>query len=745
MQHDESERQLAEEVLVLRQRVAELEIQAQKSQVQSQSASDMPNQSDRPNNLECAAHERGKAALEETAKQLETNLAQLEAIVSSMTEGLTISDPRGNVVSMNPAALRIHKYHSVEEVRRHLEEFPDTFELSHLDGRKMLLSEWPLARALRGETFTNYEVCVRRADIDTAWICNYGGTPVRDRTGQIILALVTLRDVTQQKQTETALRESEERVQLATTAADIGMWFWNVAAGELIWTERCKAIFGLALDTEISYELFLSCLHPDDRDSTDAVVRRVLEEKIEYDIEYRTIWPDGSTHWIAAKGRGFDDADGKVVRMMGVAMDITKRKRVEAELAQLLVREQEAHMKAEAANRIKDEFLAVLSHELRTPLNPILGWIKLLRTRQLDQAKTDAALETIERNAKLQAQLVEDLLDVSRILQGKIGLRICPVNLVSTLTLAIETVQLAALAKSIQITTIFDSNVGSNVAQVLGDPTRLQQVVWNLLSNAVKFTPAGGRVEVRLSVVNELKTLDGKHISPSDNYAQIQVSDTGRGINPDFLPYVFEYFRQENSTTTRVFGGLGLGLAIVRHLVELHGGTVQAWSPGEGQGATFTVRLPLQDSQEEVRGDNSFPSLLPASFSPLEGIRVLVVDDNIDTLEFLTFLLEQEGAEVRSTASALEALDVFAQWQPDLLLSDIGMPDKDGYMLIRQIRAMSERGGQLPALALTAYAGEADRQQVLKAGFQKHLTKPVEPSKLTAAIISLVRRDLLQK
>ena len=252
MQHEESERQLAEEVLVLRQRVAELE----RLQAQSQRVLDMPHQSDRPNDLESAAHERGKAALEETAKQLETNLAQLEAIVTSMTEGLIISDPIGNVVSMNPAALRIHHYHSVEEVRRHLEEFPDTLELSHLDGRKMLLSEWPLARALRGETFTNYEVCVRRVDIGTVWIGDYSGTPVRDRTGQIILALVTLRDVTQQKQTEMALRESEERVQLATSAADIGMWFWNISADQLIWTERCKTIFGLAPDTEISYELF---------------------------------------------------------------------------------------------------------------------------------------------------------------------------------------------------------------------------------------------------------------------------------------------------------------------------------------------------------------------------------------------------------------------------------------------------------------------------------------------------------
>lgn len=394
-----------------------------------------------------------------------------------------------------------------------------------------------------------------------------------------------------------------------------------------------------------------------------------------------------------------------------------ERQQVEAERTQLLFSEQEARQQAEAANRVKDEFLAVLSHELRSPLNPILGWSKLLQSHEFDEAKTTYALETIERNAKLQSQLIEDLLDVSRILSGKLSLNISPVSIASIVEAALETVRLAAEAKSIQFQTKFASNVG----QVLGDPNRLQQVVWNLLSNAVKFTSSGGKVEIWLECVGSL--------------AQLQVSDTGKGIDPDFLPYVFDYFRQENSATTRKFGGLGLGLAIVRHLVELHGGTVQASSPGEDLGATFTVTLPLMPVVPQMISaaqalDNS---------SNLEGIRILVVDDDVDTLEFLTFLLEEYGAQVRSVASALEALEVFAQWQPDLLLSDIGMPEVDGYMLIRQIRAMpSKQGGQLPAIALSAYAGETDHQQILKAGFQRHVTKPVDPDELATLIAQLV-------
>ncbi|MBD2353347.1 response regulator [Tolypothrix sp. FACHB-123] len=387
-------------------------------------------------------------------------------------------------------------------------------------------------------------------------------------------------------------------------------------------------------------------------------------------------------------------------------------------------RSQEA---AEAANRIKDEFLAIVSHELRSPLNPILGWAKLLRKRTLNEAATERAVETIERNAELQAQLIDDLLDISRILRGKLGLNLETVNLAKTIEAALDTVRLAAEAKSIQIRLNLDRQIG----QVKGDSSRLQQIIWNLLSNAIKFTPSGGEVEIKLQQIN--------------SQIEIQVRDTGKGISPDFLPHVFEYFRQADSTITRRSGGLGLGLAIVRQLVELHGGRVWAESPGEEKGATFTVSLPAVSktlklsTRDSDLSENSYTLSVP--YAPLEGIRVLIVDDDVDTREFLAFLLEQHGAIVTSAASAEEAITAIAQSTPDLLLSDLGMPEVDGYALIRKIRSMpSDRGGEIPAIALTAYAAETTQQQVYAAGFQLHIAKPADPSKLVTAIAALVKR-----
>ncbi|MEH2084259.1 MAG: PAS domain S-box protein [Nostoc sp.] len=390
--------------------------------------------------------------------------------------------------------------------------------------------------------------------------------------------------------------------------------------------------------------------------------------------------------------------------------------------AQLYEAEKIARAEAETANRIKDEFLAVLSHELRTPLNPILGWAKLLRTRKFNEATRIQALETIERNAKLQTQLIGDLLDVSRILQGKVRLNLHAVDLKIAIAAALETVRLAAEAKSIQIQTVLNNDIG----KVLGDSDRLQQVMWNLLSNAVKFTPTDGLVEVRLEQVG----LD----------AQIQVIDTGKGINPEFLPYVFDYFRQADAKTTRVFGGLGLGLAIVRHLVELHGGTVQAESLGEEQGATFTVKLPLlKNSELRVSSSEASQPELNTEETLLAGVEILLVDDQADVREFFSFALEQYGATVTAVESADEALQTLVQSKPDILLSDIGMPLMDGYMLLGEVRKLPpEQGGQIPAIALTAYAGEINYNQAMAAGFQKHLPKPVDPVDLAAAIVSLI-------
>ncbi|MBD2196556.1 MULTISPECIES: MASE1 domain-containing protein [Calothrix] len=397
--------------------------------------------------------------------------------------------------------------------------------------------------------------------------------------------------------------------------------------------------------------------------------------------------------------------------------NITRRKQAEVEREQLLTREQAARAEAEKANRLKDEFLAVLSHELRTPLNPILGWVSLIKMYKYEGEKLFRGLEIIERNAKLQIQLIEDLLDVSRIQQGKMVLNIQPVNLAKTITTALETMHLALEAKNIQIKTSLDSHIGL----VAGDIARLQQIFWNLLSNAVKFTPSGGQIEVRLEQV--------------DSHAVIQVKDNGKGISLDFLPHVFEYFRQADGTITREFGGLGLGLAIVRHLTELHGGTVQVESQGEGTGATFTVNLPLMPKQSQISANERTLN----NHENLAGLRILVVDDDRDTGEFITIMLENLGASVTAVTSAGEALEIIAKSRPDLLLSDISMPGIDGYMLIRLIRAMPpEQGGKIPAIALTAFAGEMNQKQAIAAGFQMHLSKPVELEKLLTATTKIL-------
>ncbi|MBE9007300.1 response regulator [Fortiea sp. LEGE XX443] len=437
-------------------------------------------------------------------------------------------------------------------------------------------------------------------------------------------------------------------------------------------------------------------------------------QPIRADIEYNTANGLHSYEYILSP---LYSRDQTIAGVITISRDISGRKQAEVEREKLLVREQAAREAAETANRIKDEFLAVLSHELRTPLNPILGWVTLLRSRQLDEEKKAIALETIERNAKLQTQLIGDLLEISRILQGKLTLNISQVDLAVTIASAKETVRLAAEAKSIQIHT----EIAPEVQPFLGDPNRLQQVVWNLLANAVKFTPIGGEVKIKLESTN--------------TYAQIQVSDTGKGITPEFLPYVFETFRQADSATTRKFGGLGLGLAIVRHVVEMHGGTVHADSLGENQGATFTVKLPIITTVPQI---NQNKTLSKKSLN-LRGVRVLVIEDEQDTRELLVFIIQQYGAEVTATPSAIEALKVFPQSQPDIIVCDIAMPEMDGYTFIRQVRTWTqEQGGQIPAIALTAYAGESNRKQALAAGFQRHLSKPVDPEELVEAIASLI-------
>ncbi|NJR41002.1 MAG: PAS domain-containing protein [Leptolyngbyaceae cyanobacterium CSU_1_4] len=467
--------------------------------------------------------------------------------------------------------------------------------------------------------------------------------------------------------------------------------------------------------TEMTSGFWTEFVHPDDIQTSVAEATSVFSDKETHTFENRYRHKDGSYRWLLWNARSYPEEQV----IYGAAVDITEHKQAEAEREQLLEREQSARQAAETANRIKDQFLAVLSHELRTPLNPILGWTKLLKKGLLNSKKADEALATIERNAHLQAQLIEDLLDISRILQGKLALNINSVDLRYVVSMAQETVRLAADAKRIELQTTIEPGVG----KVAGDVTRLQQVLWNLLSNAIKFTPQGGRVEIRLAQV--------------DNQVQIQVQDTGKGISAEFLPLVFDYFRQADGATTRQFGGLGLGLAIVRQIVELHGGTVEADSLGEGQGATFGVRLPVGATNPAA-----CPAFVPIAASGLRGMEILVVDDEVDSRTLAAYVLEDAGATVMSVESAIEALKLFSQRKFDLLVSDIGMPEMDGYLLIRQLRLLSfEQNAQIPAIALTAYATETDQHHILQAGFQSHVTKPLDPVQLVTIAASLVEKQ----
>jgi len=655
--------------------------------------------------------------LAEVALQEQTKL--LQVIIDSIGDGLILANQQGEFVLFNRAAVAIFGQLSNEKSHQ---EWSSTYGL-FLSDQKTLFpdAELPLARAIKGEYVNDVEVFVRREDAENRWV-SVSGYPVVDTSSEITGGVIVCRDITERKQAEAALKESEERFRNMANNSPFMVWVTDSTSYCTFLSDSWYQFTGQTEETGLGFG-WINALHPEDREQAKNVFLTANECQEPYRVEFRVGRKDGGYSWaIDAAAPRFSES-GQFEGFIGSVIDITERKQMETERDLVLQLEQTARAEAERANRIKDEFLAVLSHELRSPLNPILGWSQLLIGGKLSAAKTAKAYETIERNARLQSQLIEDLLDVSRILQGKLRLTVASVNLATIILSALETVQLAAEAKQIQIETILNPHVG----QVVGDTSRLQQIVWNLLSNAVKFTPEGGRVEVELTQI--------------EHKVEIKVTDTGKGIVPDFLPYVFEHFRQEDGATTRKFGGLGLGLAIVRQLVELHGGTVFAESNGEGQGATFTVRLPLlNDDSRRQEEEERHSAVSPALSSlPLAGLRILVVDDEPDSRDFVVFVLEEAGAEVISLSSAAEALLSIEQTTPDLLVSDIGMPEMDGYMLINHIRTqLAPEYRQLLAIALTAYAGEGNERQVLAAGFQKHLTKPINPTELVATVVRSV-------
>ena len=529
---------------------------------------------------------------------------------------------------------------------------------------------------------------------------------------------ILFKDISDRKQTEKALRQSEERYRCLAELIPQLVWTANAEGALLDVNQRWSDFTGLTLE-QVHTNGWEQVVHSEDLPALFQQWMEAIQQGSSYQAEGRMRRADGVYRWHLHQAIGQKNEQGKIIKWFGTATDIEAQKQLEVERDCLLQLEQTAREAAERANRIKDEFLAILSHELRSPLNPILGWTKLLQTRKFDENKTAEALATIERNAKLQCQLIDDLLDVAKILRGKLSMDTTPVNLVFVIESAIDTVRTAAVSKSILLHPVLP-----NIGQVAGDSTRLQQIVWNLLSNAIKFTPNGGRVDIRIERVKDS--------------AHIIVSDTGKGINPAFLPYIFESFRQEDVSITRKYGGLGLGLAIVRHLVEAHGGTISADSPGEGYGATFTVRLPLLNLAPESNQTNKLFEQEP----DLTGIRVLTVDDDLDARELLIVILTEYGAEVMTVSSAAEVFTALESFQPDILISDIGMPEIDGYTLLQLVRTLSpEKGGQIPAIALTAYAGEVDQQRALTVGFQQHITKPIEPNQLAQAVVMLMRAN----
>jgi PAS domain S-box-containing protein len=549
-------------------------------------------------------------------------------------------------------------------------------------------------------------------------------TAVRDEHGTLIGFTKVLRDFTERKRSEEALRLSEERLQLATNATRLGTWDYNPATGLFALDPRCRELFGFELaqadEDAVDLDRLLERVQPAYRDMMRAAVARALSPGDgPYDVEVPRA--GDAPCWIRVTGRAYFN-DRRAVRFVGTAQDVTQRRQAELARDALFELERAARTEAERANRLKDDFLGTLSHELRTPLNAILGYTRLLRSGYIDAERRDHALQVIERNAQAQTRLIEDILDISRMMRGVLRLETQSIDLRAVVNEAIDVTVPAIVAKQLQLTW----EPPPTPMTVLGDADRLRQVVTNLLGNATKFTPPTGAIAIGLDQMNEDVVL--------------VVRDSGIGIPADFLPSVFERFRQADARPSRGHGGLGIGLSIVRHLVELHGGTVQVASAGPMAGATFTVRLPalvtaaaIAPPTRAAAGDA--PLAEPKDTVRLDGMRILVVDDNPEAVELMRHLLEHRGAQVTVATSAERVLQDLALIRPHLLISDVGMPEVDGLELIRRVR---ERRVSLPAIAVTAYARREDVERALEAGYQAHVSKPIDWPMLFERIVALV-------
>ena len=528
--------------------------------------------------------------------------------------------------------------------------------------------------------------------------------------------------ITDRKDRAEYYKKETEELLFAAENADIGLWFWDLKNDKIYSTPKCNEMFEVPPYDKLTYSRFIKVIHPDDRQRLVESLEKAHLHGTRYSEEYRVVYSDGSVEWIAAEGKSFLDSDGKPEKMTSVVRKITEEKLEAEELSLVYDRERRARDEAVEANRSKDLFLAFVSHELRSPLNAILGWAKILLTKNVDDETRRNALETIERSAKVQTKLINDLVDSARVASGKIRLELRPTNLYEVIKVSFNSQKPIAEASNLNYTFAADKDD----INVFGDAGRLQQVFSNLISNAIKFTPGGGNVGVVIRTGNDV--------------AVVTVEDTGRGISQNSLPNIFRQFSQADNSDTR--GGLGLGLSIVNTLVSKHGGTVIAHSDGQGLGSRFTVTLPISAAS---RAQAAPAEISPAKDRPLEGLKIVLVEDDPDSREVLQLFLEQNGADVQSTDSAQTAINLLAgssEGPPDLLISDLAMPNEDGYTLIGRVRDLpKEKGGSIPALALSAFASVESKQRAVEAGFQRYSTKPFEPDNLIPDILELVGRN----
>ena len=703
----------------------------------------------------------------------------LSQLLDAGVEGILAFDPDYRYIAWNKGMERISGLKSEEVLGK------SAFDLFPFI--KETCEDKCLLAALAGESVTSENRPYAVPETGRAGFFKAYYSPLLDQQNQIVGGIAVVHDITERKQVEEEAQEAHQRLTFHVENSPLAVIEWDSDFRVSRWSASAERLYGWKADEVLGKHV--SEWHFVFDEDVDAVAQVTNRQRVGVELHgiqrNRNYTKDGAVLYCEWYNSVLHDESGKLVSVLSLVLDVTDRKLAEEERTALLARERDLRKRAEEADRLKDEFLATLSHELRTPLTSILGWATLIRNGEVDRVENlDRALEIIERNARSQARLIDDLLDVSRIITGNLQLEVRPLNLAPIVEVATDALRPAADAKGIQIGIDLDSTR----CLVRGDANRLRQVIWNLLMNGIKFTPRGGRVSLRLECITTDSTCVPSPLpvpplpsSPYISYVRLTVSDTGDGITTEFLPYVFHRFRQEEGSISRKAGGLGLGLAVVRHLVELHGGSVSAESGGPGKGSIFTVDLPLADDRrysdfpdsydtqtsferrstdrDQIGGEvirSAIRSEPPKAASvagsqPLAGVRVLLVEDDDDSRHLLSLILNRYGAEVSSMGSSVEALDSFMQKTPDVVISDIGMAEEDGYELIRKIRMLPVQGsllggpvdalsGIVPAIALTGYATIRDRDRALAAGYQLHLAKPVEPDELVIAIRNLIDR-----